>query len=123
MSAQLEANREMVRLSQALEDRLDYVRDKVHEYASAEAEYRKARAVAWLNTPTAHADGSKITAKEREDMVNADTADQRERRDIADGLKQAGYEAVRSARQQLSAWQSRVAADREEMSFARTGPR
>jgi hypothetical protein len=123
MSAQLEANREMVRFSKALDERLDYVREKVHEFAEAEAEYRKAKAVAWLEAPRRHEDGEKVTANEREAMVNAATADERQRRDIAEGLKQAGYEAVRSARQQLSAWQSRVAADRAEAEFVRTGPR
>lgn len=123
MSAQLEANRELVRLSKALEDRLEYVREKVHEYAGAEAEYRKAKAVAWLNAPRRHDDGEKVTANEREAIVNAATADERQRRDIAEGLKQAGYEAVRSARQQLSSWQTRVGADRAEAEFARTGPR
>jgi hypothetical protein len=118
-----ETHREMLRLSELIDQRLDWVKDKIREYAEAEAVYRKAKAVAWLEAPRRHEDGEKVTANEREAMVNAKTADERQRRDVAEGLKQAGYEAVRSARQQLSAWQSRVASDRAEAEFARTGPR
>lgn len=118
-----DTHQEMLRLSALIDTRLDWVKEKVKEYATAEAEYRKAKAVAWLEAPRRHEDGEKVTANQREAIVNAATADERQRRDVAEGLKQAGYEAVRAARQQLSAWQSRVAADRAEAEFARTGPR
>lgn len=49
-------------------------------------------------------------------------ADARRVRDLAEGMRQAGLEAVRSRRAQISALQSLLSADRSEMEIARTGP-
>jgi hypothetical protein len=64
----------------------------------------------------------KRLAAEIEAEVDELTADLRFARDRADYLRQVALEAVRSRRQQLSAWQSWVAAERAEAEFVRTSP-
>ena len=112
----LEAAEEMRRLSSLPDKGLAALRDTATDLASAEHAYRKARARAWVEL-----DRTDTTAKEKEDQVNAATADARLGRDTAEGLRQAALEAVRSRRTQISALQSLLAADRAEAEFARTG--
>lgn len=111
---------EMLRLSRLLDEALDELRSQSQEAAKSEHGYRLSRAKAWLHIDKQH-DGQKRLAAEIEADVDALTADLRYQRDLADGLRQAALEAVRSRRQQLSAWQSWMAADRAEAEFARTG--
>lgn len=118
-----DAEREMVRLSQAIDERLTFAKEKAREYAACEREYRKAKAAAWATEPREHEDGSKITANERQARVEGATADERYARDLAESMKRVGMEAVQAARQQLSAWQSWLKAEGEEAAFSRTGPR
>ena len=106
---------EMARLSRLLDQGLSALRDQARELAEAEQEYRKAKATAWLTAPEG-------TVPERDAWVNGKTADQRHRRDLAEGMRQAALEAVRSRRTQVSALQSLLSAERAEMEFARTGP-
>jgi hypothetical protein len=112
---------EFTRLSGLLEQGLDALKRHVAGYAQAEAEYRKAKAQAWINAPRFHED-TKVTAGEREAWVTGETAALRHTRDIADGMRQAALEAVRSRRAQISALQTLLNAHQEEAKFARTGP-
>jgi len=111
----------MRRLSTLLDTGLEALRSFASDYASAEALYRKAKAAAWLETPRSR-NGDKLTAAEREAMVDATTADERYARDLAQDMRIAALEAVRSRRAQLSAFQSLLAAERSESELARTGP-
>lgn len=106
---------ELRRLSRLLDQGLAALRDQARELADAEHDYRRCKAAAWVSAPEG-------TVPEREAWVNGQTADQRHRRDLADGLRQAALEAVRSRRTQLSACQSLLAADRAETEFAARGP-
>lgn len=106
---------EMARLSRMLEQGLAALRDQSREWAEAEREYRKARALAYVQITTG-------TVDERKAAVDAATADMRYTRDLAEGMKQSALEAVRSRRTQISAAQSFLAASRAEAEFARTGP-
>jgi hypothetical protein len=106
---------EVRRLSSLIDRGVTALRTAAADVAVAEHTYRKARATAWLTTEG--------TAKQREDVVNAATADERMERDLAEGERVAVLEALRSRRQQLSAIQSVMNADRAEAEFARTGPR
>lgn len=108
-----DAAQEMARLSRLLEDGLAAMRRYAEEYANAEHDYRKAKAQAWVATPKME-DGKPVIAKEREAIVDAATAPERRARDLADAMRQAALEAVRSRRGQVSAWQSLLAAQREE---------
>lgn len=90
------------------------MRTLAQELAEAENAYRKARAVAWMHTSG--------TAKEREDSVNAATADERQKRDFAEYMRVAAIESVRSRRTQISALQTLLNAHQAEAQFARTGP-
>jgi hypothetical protein len=110
-----EAVDEVRRLSRQLDAGLDVLRSSAEDVASAEAEYRKAKALAWVN----RTDG---TAAERAALVDADTADLRYKRDLAEGIRRAALESVRARGQQISMYQSLLSAHREEASFARTGP-
>lgn len=106
---------DMARLSRLLDQGLAALRDQARELAEAEKDYRHAKAQAWLVAPEG-------TVPEREAWVNGQTADLRYRRDLADGLRSAALEAVRSRRAQVSAKQSELAAYRAEAEFAMTGP-
>lgn len=102
------------------------MRDLSEKYAQAEADYRKAKAEKWVQCPNDDA-GVKAgerewTAARREAWVNAQTADLRYQRDLAEAMKQSALEAVRSRRAQLSAIQTFANAERAEAEFARTGP-
>lgn len=112
---------EFFRLSTLLDQSLNWVKQKVHEYAQAERDYRVAQATAWQMAPR-YRDDMKLTAGEREAWVNGETADLRQTRDTADGLRQAGLEAVRSRRAQISALQTLLNAHQEEARFVRMGP-
>lgn len=110
---------EFHRLSRLLDGCLAMVKVQVHAYAEAEHIYRAAKAKAWVEAPR-HVDEAKVTAGEREAWVNGETAAQREKRDIADGMRQAALEAVRARRGQISALQTLLNAHQEEAKFGRT---
>lgn len=122
MAGLSEIHKEMMRLSGLIAEGIAEMRNQAQAYAQAEHDYRLAKSKAWMEAPR-ETDGFKVTAGEREARVDAKTADERQRRDIADGLRQTALEAVRSRRTQLSALQSYLAAERAEAEFVRTGPR
>lgn len=109
---------ELVRLSRNIDAGLTALRQSSQEYAIAERDYRKAKAEAWV----AAADFDGLAAA-REAHVNAQTADQRYLRDLADGARRVALEAVRARQAQMSALQSLMNAHRSEAELARTGPR
>lgn len=109
----VEAAEEMARLSKLLDEGLRTLREQAAEFAECEEVYRHRKARAWFEAPAG-------TVPEREAWVNGETAAARKSRDLADGLRQAALEAVRSRRAQISALQSLLAADRAEAEFART---
>ena len=108
---------EAQRFSAGIDHALETLREYVQEYAAAEAAYRKAKAQAWARAKTMD-----MLAKEKEAWVDAETADLRYARDLADGMKQGALEAVRSRRAQLSSVQTFANVERAEMELARTGP-
>src|SRR5262245_1441245 len=110
---------EMHRLSGLLDDGLKELRDQAKMVATAEAAYRRGKAEAWVRACTL--DCGRL-AKDLEAWVDATTSDLRHERDLADGLRQAALESVRSRRTQISALQTLANADRAEAEFARVGP-
>lgn len=111
---------EAMRLSRLIDAAIEAMKNTTVEYATAEAEYRRAKAEAWVRCPPS--DKAEWTAARREAWVDAETADLRYRRDLAEGMRQSAIEANRSRRAQLSAVQTFVNAERAEAEFARTGP-
>lgn len=109
------AEKEMRRLSDLIDAGVRVLQTTTEEFATAEHDYRRARATAWLE-----AEGR--SAAEREAIVDGVTAGARRKRDLAEGMRRAAIESIRSRQAQLSAWQSLLSAHREEASFARTGP-
>ena len=105
---------EAFRLSGKIDEGVRHLNASAIESADAEWAYRLARAKAWHDT-----DG---TAKQREDAVNAATADERRVRDLAEAGRQASLEALRSRRQQLSAVQTLVSALKSELEHSTYGP-
>lgn len=112
-----ELSDEALRLSASIDHALQSLRDYTEQTATAERDYRRGKAEAWVRCPT----GGEWTAARREAWVDADTADLRYQRDLADGLQRGALESLRSRRAQLSALQSLLAADRAEAEVARTG--
>jgi hypothetical protein len=108
----------MMRLSRLIDQGITALRDQARDLAEAERDYRAAKARAWVEVVGALPDA---TVAQREAWAQGVTKDQRFKRDLADGLRVAALEAVRSRRTQLSAWQSWLAAERAEAEFARTG--
>jgi hypothetical protein len=117
------AKSEMERLSDLLDESIEQLQVFAQNVASAEHAYRQSKARAWGHVCKTHEDGSKKLAAEIDAEIDGLTADLRYARDLADWSRQACLEAVRSRRQQLSAWQSWVAAERAEAEFVRTGQR
>ena len=106
---------EIDRLSLLIDEGIKSLVTAAHEVAEAEHDYRKAKATAWIQAPPG-------TVPVRESWVDSETADQRKRLDLAEGMRVASLEAVRSRRQQLSAVQSLLAAHKSEADFHRTRP-
>lgn len=117
---------EMSRLSSLIDGGIQMLREQSSALAEAEMAYRKAKAEAWVKCPTddhgVKAGEREWTAARREAWVDAETADLRRTRDIADGMRQAALEAVRARRTQVSALQTLINANTAEAEFARTGP-
>lgn len=108
---------EMKRLSGKIEAGIKELIAQSNRLAETERDYRKAKAVSWAR----HA-GDGGTAAQKEALVDAETADLRYARDLADGMRRAAIEAVRSRQQQLSAWQTIVRAQKAELELAGFGP-
>jgi hypothetical protein len=112
--------------STLIDQGLTAMRELAEAYAQAEADYRKAKSEAWVrcpvDDPAVKAGEREWTAARREAWVNAQTADLRYARDLAEAMRQAALESVRSRRAQLSAIQTFANAHREEAGLARTGP-
>lgn len=102
-----------------LDQALRWSADRVKDYAAKEAAYRKAKSDAWVRVRLELPSG---TVPERNAWVEAVTADLRQERDIAEGMRQHSYELIRSRRSQISAVQSLLANERAESEYVRTGP-
>jgi hypothetical protein len=111
---------EFLRLSQLLEEAHRQLSLQVALYAETEATYRRAKAEAWVLCP--FDDRKEWTAARREAWVNAETSVERRNRDLAEGLRRASLEAIRSYRGQISALQTLVNSQIEEAKFAQTRP-
>lgn len=105
---------ELRRLSDLLDQALAYLKEQTFEYANAEDAYRLAKAKALLN-----AEG---TVSEKEAHSVLATSEERRRAHLAEGMRQAALEAVRSRRAQLSAIQTLINAFKQELEFAQYGP-
>lgn len=111
---------EMRRFSELIDKGIGAISTETRKMAEAERSYRHGKAEAWVMVRE-ELPGS--TAKEREAWVDSTTADLRFERDVAEGMRQAALEAVRSRRAQLSALQTLANAHQAEAEFARTAPR
>ena len=100
------------RLSNLIDAGVKVLRESSEALAAAERDYRHAKAKAWLRV-----DGE--LAREREANVDSVTADLRMARDLAEGMRQAALEALRSRRSQLDALRSILSATRADMELAR----
>lgn len=114
---------EAKRLSDRIDRGVAALREQSEKLAAAERDYRQAKAEAWVTVEHRTFDDQKRLAAEIEAEVDGRCAEYRHARDLAEGMRQAALESVRSRRTQLSALQSLLAAHREEAGFARTEPR
>lgn len=118
---------EMRRLSANIDKGIAELREQSIALAEAEHVYRKMKATKWaecpVDEPGIKAGEREWTAARREAWVNAETADLRRVRDMAEAMRQAALEAVRARRTQISALQTMANAHASEAEFTRTGPR
>jgi hypothetical protein len=129
-----EFSQRLIALSRDLRQASADLESQARGYALAERLYRMERARAYLQAKgktvgerEANVDLAPITGDERispnERRSEPDTvSDLRYRRDLAEGLKVAALERVRSARQEVSALQSLASLAKEEAAFDRVGP-
>lgn len=118
-----EAQEEAQRLSRLIDDGIRALREQSEVLAARERDYRRGKAEAWVRCPRDSDPRARTwSAGRREAWVDAETADLRYERDVADGMRQAALEAVRARRAQLSALQTLLNAHAEEAKLARTGP-
>lgn len=118
MRTAVNAHEELARLSGQLDEALTTLHQQVIAYANSERTYRRAKARAWMEHPKA----KDSTAAQREAAVDGATADERHARDVAEGMRQAALESVRSRRAQISALQTLMNGYRAEAEFARVAP-
>jgi len=85
------------------------------EVADSQHELRKSRAIAWVEAPPG-------TVPVREAWVEAKTADEERRHELAEGRKVTAIEALRSRRQQMSAIQSLMKSEHIDFEESRYGP-
>jgi hypothetical protein len=111
----MEYQKEVSRLSLLIDEGIAALVKSAHDVAQAEFDYRKEKAKAWVEAPQG-------TVPVREAWVEAQTAEWKRTLDLAEGMRQASLEAVRSRRQQLSAVQSLLAALKADHDFHRTRP-
>lgn len=105
---------EVRRLCALLDDGLAFQRRVVQEHSVNEDVYRVARARAFLE-----ASG---TVGDRNAHADLATSTQRRAAHLSAGMMQAGLEAIRSRRAQISAVQSIAGAYKAEAEFGRTAP-
>ena len=105
---------EFSRLSRKLDQGLAYLREQTKEWAQAEHDYRLLRSECWVTAPEG-------TVAEREAWVDGRTAKARYRRDLADGMRRAALEAVKSRQTQISSLQSLLKAHQAEAEIAKYG--
>lgn len=108
---------EASRLSHLIDAAIEALKNTSVAFAEAERDYRRSKSRAWLECKSLD-----MLAKEKEAWVDAESSDDRYKRDIAEGMRQAALEAARSRRAQLSALQTFLNAEKAEADFARTGP-
>jgi hypothetical protein len=83
-------------------------------YAEAERDYRKSKAISWLQVPD-----DVTQAAHKATWVDAQTADLRYARDIAQKLYESAKAAVGAREKQMNSIQSEMAAWKSEASLAR----
>lgn len=101
---------ELLRMSKLLDQAHDELVARSHEWAKAEDCYRLAKANAFL--------ASSGTVGERTARQDKATSDERHAAHLAEALKVAALEAVRSRRTQISAIQSVAAAVRSDLEMS-----
>ncbi|RKZ12170.1 hypothetical protein DRQ53_15135 [bacterium] len=114
ISAVADLHEEMMRRCRELDAALDRMVVDARAYAMADANHKKNRAVAYLES-----DG---TVSKREADADIATAKSRYESLLAEALWRSSQLAVRSRQSQISALQTLAGAMRAEAEFARTGP-
>ncbi len=107
---------EGMRLSAAMNQVINDLKIATGQAAERERDYRKLKALKYAEA----ADMAGLAAAKTA-WVDAETADARYDRDLADGMRSALMEEVRNLRQQLSFTQTTTNATIEDMKFHGTG--
>ena len=99
------------RLRTAMDTAIADLKTQIQAAAAAERDYRKKKSAKFIEVRGK--EDIKL-ADDKKAWVDAETADDRYERDLADGLRQAILEEVRNYRQQMSYVQTMERSDREE---------
>lgn len=111
--------REMARFSRLIDQGVSFLIEQVKEYAEAEDAYRQKKSIAWIQTKD---QSGKARVSDIEALVDQQCSAERRRRDLAEGMKLAALEAIRSRRAQLSCLQTIAGAMKAEAELAKYGP-
>lgn len=115
----------MVELTLEASRRMDTVQQNyrmaAHFEADCEENYREEIAEAWANLPV-HLTHDKVSVRAKEAWVESATASYRAVRDHARVEAKAWFEAIRNARQVLSALQTAANMIKEDAGFTRQDP-
>jgi hypothetical protein len=111
MTDAAQLTQQMLAAKKAMDEAEVEHRKCVREMAEADRDFRSAHSTAYVA-----ASGTEAT---REAIARKATATERYRLKMADGLERSALEAIRNARQFLSALQSLAAAQRAEAEFAK----
>lgn len=103
---------ELLRLSKDLLDACNQLTVDAKTAVQKENDYRRAKAIAYLNS-----DG---TVQARQAQVDKVCEKERLEAHLAQAVREAGYERVRSLRTIISAYQTYLNSNRAEAEFART---
>lgn len=107
---------EGMRLSKALDAAITELKAQVADAAMKERDYRLNKSLKFIEAKVR--DG---LAKEKEAWVDAETANERMARDVAEGMRQATMEEVRNLRGQLSFVQTYLNAQKADFEFHKNG--
>lgn len=109
-----ELNQILIREKREIDEAVAELERRTVEAAEAEAVYRMAKSTAYLATTG--------TVAEREARAENAINQLRKQRDMAEGLRASGLQALKAKCQKLSASQTMGSLSKEEAAFARTGP-
>lgn len=118
-----ELTQRMLKIAQEMRDAEEAARLAVEKAASAERDYRKRDAIAFIQCDGRNVDERRSKAEVLAFNDENTVGDLRFKRDLARDMRDVAKEVIRNRRQELSALQTLGRLAQEEAAFDRTGAR